>query len=47
MAFDDHIGRTGIRTTALASEDPAPRTEISEAAAEPGELGYGTFRACG
>ncbi|MDT0342025.1 LLM class F420-dependent oxidoreductase [Streptomyces litchfieldiae] len=37
------LGRVGIWSSALRSEDPARRTEIADAAAELDELGYGTL----
>ncbi|WP_326598177.1 LLM class F420-dependent oxidoreductase [Streptomyces sp. NBC_01803] len=37
------LGRVGVWSSALRSEDPARRTEIADAARELDELGYGTI----
>jgi hypothetical protein len=39
--LQDRVGRYGIWSSGLRSEDPALRAEIPEAAAELEELGYG------
>lgn len=40
-ALKEEVGRYGLWSVALRSEDPARRTELSEAAAEIEELGFG------